>query len=200
MTLTVKQAAAIAKLRAAGTSGVLGPALVNHPCPYDELEALRAKGLVRIEVRGGFLRWFLAEQAPSAFLFPEPDDDQGGAANGARGEPGTGHRGAFEKQSGAALPYLEPMARTRDPGTSHVAAALVAPALGKIQRQVLAAFQEHGPMTARRAERLPCFERYGFSTIRKRISELARAGLLSESGVEKEGRVPATVYAAREES
>lgn len=86
------------------------------------------------------------------------------------------------------------MTRKVDPATSVEAAAVVAPELGKIQRLVLEAFRIHGPMTARTAERLPVFSDYGFSTIRKRISELAQDGLLEEYGVDRSGRAPATVY------
>jgi len=86
------------------------------------------------------------------------------------------------------------MARRTDPPTSHESAAVVAPELGKIQAAVLAAFAGHGPMTARTAERLAEFHAYGFSTIRKRISELARAGRLTEAGVDRTGRAPATIY------
>ena len=91
-----------------------------------------------------------------------------------------------------------PLARQSDPATSHEAGEVVRPHLGKIQRLVLDAFTAHGSMTARTAERLPCFSDYGFSTIRKRISELAREGLLVERGVDRSGKAPATVYGVRE--
>jgi hypothetical protein len=54
-------------------------------------------------------------------------------------------------------------------------------------------------MTAREAEQLPEFESYGFSTIRKRISELATAGLLESCGVDNAGRAPCTIYRLKEE-
>jgi hypothetical protein len=86
-----------------------------------------------------------------------------------------------------------PMFRAGDPGTSKAAAASVEAAdLGKIQRLVMAMFRTHGPMSARTAEQLPEAEPYGFSTIRKRISELAAAAYLVARGTE--GHPPATVY------
>ena len=87
-----------------------------------------------------------------------------------------------------------PRARTTDPATSHAAADVVRPRIGSIQRQVLNAFHRLGPMTARTAERLPIFDAYGFSTIRKRISELCRAGYLDIEGIDNSKRAPASIY------
>lgn len=95
------------------------------------------------------------------------------------------------------LPVHRPLVRTEDPPSSRAAAAVVEPALGKIQQRVVDAFRAHGPMTARRAERLVEFEDYGFSTIRKRISELASAGVLEEVGTDDTGRAPCAIYALR---
>lgn len=78
--------------------------------------------------------------------------------------------------------YRPPLARTSDPDTSHEAAAAVAPHLTFIQQAVLKAYREHGPMTARTCERLPELSMYGFSTVRKRISELLHAGRLETCG------------------
>ena len=94
------------------------------------------------------------------------------------------------------LPLFSPMARNTDPATSHQSAAVVQPELGKIQKLVLEAFQDCGPMTARTCERLNRFHEYGFSTIRKRISELAKGGLLIADGVDSTRRAPATIYRA----
>lgn len=91
-------------------------------------------------------------------------------------------------------PARTPMARTTDPEPSHAAADVVRPHLGKIQQEVLAAYALHGPMSARQAERLPEFSNYGFSTIRKRISELHREGYLVECGTDTDGRTPCAVY------
>jgi hypothetical protein len=50
-------------------------------------------------------------------------------------------------------------------------------------------------MSAREAEKLPEFAAYGFSTVRKRISELAQLGLLLPSGVdESAGRTGSRIY------
>ena len=87
------------------------------------------------------------------------------------------------------LPVHRPLARRDDPATSRETAATIAQELGKIQRLVLDAYRRHGPMTARKAERLPEFEEYGFSTIRKRISELLHEGYLSEAGVDRSARL-----------
>ncbi|MCP4661019.1 MAG: hypothetical protein GY856_36925 [bacterium] len=91
---------------------------------------------------------------------------------------------------------VSPMSRKDDPGTSKQAAAIVLDSLGSIQRLVLEVYREHGAMTARTAERLPEFESYGFSTIRKRISELAQAGYLREAGIDRTGKAPCTIYEA----
>ncbi len=89
----------------------------------------------------------------------------------------------------------KPLARNSDPWTSHAAGEVVRPHLGKIQELVLEVFDARGAMTARDAETLPEFAPYGFSTIRKRISELAVAGRLVSVGVDCTGRAPCTIYA-----
>ncbi len=86
------------------------------------------------------------------------------------------------------------MFRFSDPATSEAAAAVVVDHLGKIHRLVLEVYGRRGPMSARAAERLPEFESYGFSTIRKRISELKASGHLEECGIDTTGRAPATIY------
>jgi predicted ArsR family transcriptional regulator len=96
------------------------------------------------------------------------------------------------------LPILSPLARRTDPETSHEAARVVREKLTVLQQAILEAFRDVGPMSARQAERLGVFGLWGFSTVRKRISELAAAGLLEEYGSEKEsGRTGATVYRLR---
>lgn len=86
------------------------------------------------------------------------------------------------------------LARLTDPDTSHEAGGVVRPHLSYLQTFVLAVFVRRGPMTARCAERLPEFAAYGFSTIRKRISELAQLGRLQETGLDESGRAPCTIY------
>jgi len=91
------------------------------------------------------------------------------------------------------------LVRRRDPQPSKEAAAEIAPALSALQQIVHAAFLRHGPSSARQAERWPELKGYGFSTVRKRVSELARAGLLLIEGTEAlSGRTKATVYRAVE--
>lgn len=74
------------------------------------------------------------------------------------------------------------MARRADPETAKEAAVGIADHLPHLQRRVLTAFVEHGAMTAKAAERLPEFKGLGFSTVRKRVSELHQAGLLRSTG------------------
>ena len=94
------------------------------------------------------------------------------------------------------LPARAPAVRRSDPQTSHAAAALVTQdgkRLSELQQRVLDAFRD-GPMTAKAAEELERFDDFSPSTIRKRISELARAGLLESAGVDTSGRAPLTIY------
>ena len=87
------------------------------------------------------------------------------------------------------------MARREDAATSKAAAAAVAVHLNKLQFAVLEAFRTHGHMSARQVERR--FPEYGFSTIRKRVSELNQMGLLLPTGAETvSGKTPCTVYIA----
>jgi hypothetical protein len=67
-----------------------------------------------------------------------------------------------------------PMFRSSDPETSREAAARVAPHVSTLQARVLSAFRAHGPMTAKELEELPELADLGFSTARKRCSELAK--------------------------
>jgi len=92
------------------------------------------------------------------------------------------------------IPIIRPMARKTDPSTSAESGDVIVPHLGRIQAAVMVAFRTHGDMTARTLERLPEFADYGFSTIRKRCSELAHEGSLVERGVDRSGRAPATIY------
>lgn len=98
------------------------------------------------------------------------------------------------------VPTKNEMARNTDPSTSHETAAIMVDRVPKIQAVVIAAYEKHGAMTARTAERLPEFGDYGFSTIRKRISELYQSGLLQECGVDRSGRAPCMIFGLREGS
>ncbi len=86
------------------------------------------------------------------------------------------------------------MVRKTDPQTSHEAARVVAPHVGKTVELILSVYRRRGPMSARKAERLPEFSSYGFSTIRRRITDLHRSGQLEECGIDHDGRAPATIY------
>lgn len=95
-------------------------------------------------------------------------------------------------------PLLRPSVRKTDPATSAKAADAIRPALGALQEAVMAAFVQHGAMTGRDAERLPEFDDYAPSTVRKRISELAAYGLLIPCGTDTTRRAPLTIYRAAE--
>lgn len=77
------------------------------------------------------------------------------------------------------LPLFEPpRVRHTDSAKARRSAEKVGRKLGSIQRAVIDAYRAHGPMTFTEAEQLPEFERYGRSTIQKRVSELSLAGIL----------------------
>lgn len=104
-------------------------------------------------------------------------------------------------------PQLLGMVRNSDPHTSRIAAASIWAALGRLQRVVLhqfiANFDHDGEASsAREAGQWGVFRdmRLGFSTVRKRVSELARAGLLREVGIETRlGSSPCATYIPSEE-
>ncbi len=73
---------------------------------------------------------------------------------------------------------LFPMKRIGDRTAAQKAADAVRPRIGRIQREVITAYREHGAMTFTVAQELPEFARYGRSTIQKRISELSLMGIL----------------------
>lgn len=69
-----------------------------------------------------------------------------------------------------------PLTAVADHATSRDAADGIVAVAGDLRRRVLAYIVAAGPsgMTAAELEDLPIFEPYGASTIRKRVSELAR--------------------------
>lgn len=77
---------------------------------------------------------------------------------------------------------------SNDAETAVMAAEKLLPRLGDLQQQVLDAFRERGPMTDGECERLPRFARCGYSTIRKRCTELRQMGWLRPTG-EKRNRM-----------
>lgn len=94
------------------------------------------------------------------------------------------------------------LAGVGDRPTSLAAADRIAPHLSDLQRLVLHAFRELGPMTDYELEQLERFRagNYSPSTIRKRRGELVRAALLEECGEKLSGvigRSKMTIHAAR---
>lgn len=79
------------------------------------------------------------------------------------------------------------IARRSDPATSHAAAADIAPKLGKIQQQLLWAFQSEAArngLTPDEAEELAGLH----IGARRRVSELHNAGLIEPTGAVRPGR------------
>ena len=74
------------------------------------------------------------------------------------------------------------MTHRHDHDTSIAAADRIHDRLSDLQVEVLAVLRDYGPMTARECERLNSFSRCGPSTVRKRISELYKAGKLVAVG------------------
>lgn len=99
---------------------------------------------------------------------------------------------------GEALPVRAPAARRSDPQTSKEAAAVATSNLRPLQLAVLEAFDVHGDLTPRGAERLERFTEYAPSTIRKRISELSSdelpEKLLEVVGIDRTKRAPCRIY------
>jgi hypothetical protein len=76
-----------------------------------------------------------------------------------------------------------PTHRNIDNRFSREAGEAIKPKIGVIQWAVIAAYRAHGPMRARDCETLPELDKrqrgkWGYSTVRKRISELGQAGIL----------------------
>lgn len=103
-------------------------------------------------------------------------------------------RKQFEVFIGGRTRDCTPMARTTDPATSHEAAEVIRVHLSGLQQSVLIMYRQLGPMTAKQAEDTVEFSSYSPSTIRKRISELAKHGFLVEDGVDRSGRAPSIIY------
>ncbi len=79
------------------------------------------------------------------------------------------------------FPVSSPLVGTTDPSTSGEAARSIAKKLTALQLQVLAAFARLGPQTPKEIERLPEFAELAPSTVRKRCTELHRAGHLDRT-------------------
>ena len=92
------------------------------------------------------------------------------------------------------------MARRGQPDTSYISGKAILDSLGKIQRNVVSVFMEHGHLTDLQLHRL-CCERFGNkaeSTYRKRRSELTEFGIVVDSGerVNHDGATRAIYYLA----
>lgn len=81
------------------------------------------------------------------------------------------------------------MVRRTDPPTSRAAAERVRPYRSALQKLVVEVYRSQGPMTAKACEKLPEFTFCGASSVRKRISELQQAGVLSGFASTKDGTV-----------
>jgi hypothetical protein len=82
---------------------------------------------------------------------------------------------------------IRTLARPGDPDTSKQAALAISDRLTELQQQVYQTFVAAGPMTAKECEDLPEYETWGFSTVRKRCSELLARGWLVRTGVKRGG-------------
>ena len=80
------------------------------------------------------------------------------------------------------------MVRREGPSTSVAAAKILVRGVTALQRRVLDAFQEHGPMTDEELERLPTFSQYGPTTVHKRRTELYQAGLVEQHSIKRNSR------------
>lgn len=80
-----------------------------------------------------------------------------------------------------------PLYRTTDNRFSVSAGESVRPKIGRIQWAVINAYRRHGNMRARQCETLPELGEWGYSTVRKRVSELYQAGVLEYEPRTKDG-------------
>jgi phage FluMu protein gp41 len=76
----------------------------------------------------------------------------------------------------------ERLVRIPSHSTSVEAAKSILPCRTVLQQQILTVLKVQGPMTAGELENLSCFRNYGFSTVRKRVSELKNDLRIAETG------------------
>ena len=94
-----------------------------------------------------------------------------------------------------ALPVKRATARRLDPPTSYAAGQVIEKSMSELQAKVVRYYSNDVARSARQLEQSDEFAAWGFSTLRKRVSELASAGWLEPVGVETtSGSTPATVY------
>lgn len=84
------------------------------------------------------------------------------------------------------LDFRAPGHRSQDHATSIAADKAIERKATKLHGRIIDAFRVRN-MTDKELERLPEFADYGFSTIRKRRSELYQMGRLDETGTVREG-------------
>jgi hypothetical protein len=82
---------------------------------------------------------------------------------------------------------LDGMVRVPDRSTSIDAATAVRKVLSDLHLAILEAFRQKGPMNDGELELLEGFEKYAYSTVRKRRTELVEMGKLVDSGLRRPG-------------
>lgn len=83
---------------------------------------------------------------------------------------------------------IKGMVRRDSSSTSIAAAHVVVRRVTKLQRRVLEAFRQHGPMTDEELERLPEFSEYGPTTVHKRRTELYQANRVDRESTRRNSR------------
>jgi hypothetical protein len=91
------------------------------------------------------------------------------------------------KQEGVA-DDITGMVRRDNPSTSVAAAKIIVRGVSNLQRRVLEAFQQHGPMTDEELEQLPQFSHYGRTTVHKRRTELYQAHKVERDSLKRNSR------------
>jgi hypothetical protein len=80
------------------------------------------------------------------------------------------------------------MVRRENPSTSVAAAKIIVRGVSDLQRRVLEAFTQQGPMTDEELEQLPQFSHYGPTTVHKRRTELYQAHKVERDSMKRNSR------------
>jgi hypothetical protein len=109
---------------------------------------------------------------------------------GAFGDPDAEETKQWKRDN---LPQRKPdditgMVRGEGPSTSVAAAKILVRGVTALQRRVLDAFKQRGPMTDEELERLPEFSEYGPTTVHKRRTELYQAGKVERYSMKPNSR------------
>lgn len=108
------------------------------------------------------------------------------APKGPTGGDGLPLFGAFPAGGPQPLPdVVGELSRANDAATSRTTADAIHGKLSELQVRVLEAIRQHGPIDAAALEDLPRFASLAPSTVRKRVTELVRAGRVVEYDVKK---------------